>query len=227
MRRTITVEEKLEAIQRCLSGESNPWHEHLTHGYDNHRVKEWILEYEREGLEGLERRTTKTHYSPEFKEKLVQEYLEGQGSYRDISRKYHLRNDCQLKAWVHKYNNHEDFKRTSGGSRMKATKETTQEERIQIAKYCLENGKEYGAAAIQFGCSYQQARNWTLRFEKMGEAGLEDRRGKRKTDQEPRTEEEKLRAIIAELEHEKYLLELENVLLKKVEKYVREEESRK
>ena len=38
---------------------------------------------------------------------------------------------------------------------------------------------------------YQQMRTWTLRFEKMGEAGLEDQRGKRKKDQVPRTELEK------------------------------------
>ncbi len=51
--------------------------------------------------------------------------------------------------------------------------------------------KNYGEMALKYWVSYQQVRTWTLRFEEMGEAGLEDRRGKRKKDQVPRTELEK------------------------------------
>ena len=47
--------------------------------------------------------------------------------------------------------------------------------------------------------SYQQVRTWTLRFEEMGETGLEDRRGKRKKDQVPRTELEKAQIEIEQL----------------------------
>ena len=66
---------------------------------------------------------------------------------------------------------------------MKQGRETTQEERIEIAKECLASGKNYGEMALKYKVSYQQARTWTLRYEEMGEAGLEDRRGKRKKDQ--------------------------------------------
>ena len=58
---------------------------------------------------------------------------------------------------------------------MKQGRETTQEERIQIAKDCIANGKNYGEMALKYQVSYQQVRSWTLRFEQMGEAGLEDR----------------------------------------------------
>ena len=63
---------------------------------------------------------------------------------------------------------------------MKQGRDTTQEERIQIVKDCLASGKNYGDMALKYKVSYQQVRTWTLRFEEMGEAGLEDRRGKRK-----------------------------------------------
>ena len=66
---------------------------------------------------------------------------------------------------------------------MRKTRSTTQEERVQIAKECLEAGKNYGAIALKHNVSYQQVRTWTLRFEEIGEAGLEDRRGKRKRNQ--------------------------------------------
>ena len=62
--------------------------------------------------------------------------------------------------------------------------------------------------------SYQQVRSWTQKFEELGEAGLEDRRGKRKKDQEPRTELEAAQIEIERLKHQLYLAEMENRLLK-------------
>ncbi len=38
-------------------------------------------------------------------------------------------------------------------------RETTQAERIAIAKACIDNGKNYGEVAIQYNVSYQQARS--------------------------------------------------------------------
>ena len=82
---------------------------------------------------------------------------------------------------------------------MRQTRSTTQEERIQIARECIASGKNYGELAIKYNVSYQQVRTWTLRFEELGEAGLEDRRGKRKKDQTPRTELEKAQIEIEQL----------------------------
>ena len=84
---------------------------------------------------------------------------------------------------------------------MKQGRDTTREERIQIVKDCLASGKNYGEMALKYKVSYQQVRTWTLRFEEMGEAGLEDRRGKRKKDQVPRTELEKAQIEIELLKH--------------------------
>ena len=82
---------------------------------------------------------------------------------------------------------------------MKQGRDTTQEERVQIVKDCLASGKNYGEMALKYKVSYQQVRTWTLRFEEMGETGLEDRRGKRKKDQVPRTELEKAQIEIEQL----------------------------
>ncbi len=104
---------------------------------------------------------------------------------------------------------------------MKKARSTTQEERLQIAKECLENGRNYGEMALKYNVSYQQVRTWTLRFEELGEAGLEDRRGKRKKDQTPRTELEAAQIEIERLKHELYKAEMENRLLKKLDEVVR------
>ena len=110
---------------------------------------------------------------------------------------------------------------------MKQGRETTQEERIQIAKECIARGKNYGEMALKYQVSYQQARTWTLRFEEMGEAGLEDRRGRRKKDQTPRTELEQAQIEIEQLRHKLYLAEMERDLLKKLAEVERRDAYRK
>lgn len=110
---------------------------------------------------------------------------------------------------------------------MKQGRETTLEERIQIAKECIACGKNYGEMALKFQVSYQQARTWTLRYEEMGETGLQDRRGRRKKDQTPRTELEQAQIEIEQLKHKLYLAEMENALLKKLDEVERRDAFRK
>ena len=93
-------------------------------------------------------------------------------------------------------------------------RETTQAERIAVAKECIANGKNYGEVAIAHNVSYQQARSWTLKYIEGGEAALEDRRGQRKKDQQPRTELEQAQIEIEQLKHKLKMLEMENNLLK-------------
>lgn len=110
---------------------------------------------------------------------------------------------------------------------MKQVRETTQEERIEIARACIESGKNYGEMALKYQVSYQQARTWTLRYDELGEAGLEDRRGRRKKDQAPRTELEQAQIKIEQLKHKLYLSEMENALLKKLNEVERRDASHK
>ncbi len=110
---------------------------------------------------------------------------------------------------------------------MKQGRETTQAERIEIAKACIESGKNYGEIALKYRVSYQQARSWTQKFEELGKAGLEDRRGKRKKDQEPRSELEKARIEIEQLKHKLYLAEMERDLLKKLDEIERRDAYRR
>lgn len=100
-------------------------------------------------------------------------------------------------------------------------RETTQAERIAAAKACIANGKNYGEIAIAYNVSYQQARSWTLKYIEGGESALEDRRGQRKKDQQPRTALEQAQIEIEQLKHKLKMLEMENRLLKKLEEIER------
>ncbi len=104
---------------------------------------------------------------------------------------------------------------------MSKVRNTTQEERVQIAKESLASGKNYGEMAQKYNVSYQQVRTWTLRYMELGESGLEDRRGKRKKDQVPRTELEKAQIEIEKLKHQLYMAEMERDLLKKLKELER------
>lgn len=110
---------------------------------------------------------------------------------------------------------------------MKNTRKTSQEERAQIARECIENGSNYGEIAIKYQVSYQNVYSWVKKYKELGEAGLEDRRGQRTAQQEPRTEAEELRVRIAQLEHELYITQVERDLLKKLEEIERREAYRK
>ncbi len=220
----VRAEEKENLARRWVKGEVSISDAAQIAGVDRETVRDWIARYETEGAAGFLPYERNRTYSAELKRQAVEEYLSGVGSYREISKKYRLRSSKQLKNWVKVYNTHGDFnsvKFSGGGSYMRQGRETTQEERLEIVKDCIASGKNYGAMAVKYKVSYQQVRSWTLRFEEMGEAGLEDRRGKRKKDQAPRTELEKAQIEIEQLKHKLYLAEMENGLLKKLEEIER------
>ncbi|BEU87595.1 hypothetical protein TAMA11512_10590 [Selenomonas sp. TAMA-11512] len=87
----------------------------------------------------------------------------------------------------------------------------------------MASGKNYGEVAKKYNVSYQQVRSWTLRYETLGEAGLEDRRGIRKKDQVPRTELEMAQIKIEKLKHQLYMAEMERDLLKKLNELERKD----
>ena len=223
-------EEKVKIVRKYLVGEVSLSGATAEAGVDQKTLQRWVMQYEAEGAAAFLSGRRDHTYSPELKLQVVQEYLSGEGSQAELSKKYGLRDRKQLREWLKVYNAHGDFnsrKNSGGGSCMKQGRSTTQEERIQIVKDCLASGKNYGEMALKYKVSYQQVRTWTLRFEEMGEAGLEDRRGKRKKDQKPRTELEKAQIEIEQLKHKLYLAEMERDLLKKLDEIERRDAFRK
>jgi transposase-like protein len=225
----ISAEKKVQIVREYLSNRIGIAEAARRVGADEETVKGWVNRYENEGTSGFIDKENRT-YSPELKATAVIDYQRGGGSLQTICRKYGIRDKHILRRWIKVYNAHGDFdsvKYSGGGSYMRKARSTTQEERLQIVKECLESGKNYGEMAFKYNVSYQQVRTWTLKFEELGEAGLEDRRGKRKKDQEPRTELEAAQIEIERLKHELYLANMENHLLKKLDEIVRRDASDK
>lgn len=220
------AELKLKIVEDCLSGRDNPHHVMNTRGIGKTTVMRWIARYKAEGPTAFLITEKNRRYTAELKKQVVEEYLSGKSSILELMSKYAIRAERQIRNWIKIYNNRGDFKEiVEGGSYTVKSRSTTQEERIEIVKDCIENNLSYSEAASKYQVNYQQVRIWVLRFKEMGESGLEDRRGQRKKDQVPRTKEEELEQKIAQLEHEKYLLEMENWLLKKVKELERGDQS--
>ena len=226
----LSPEEKIELVRRCQYGDMSVNAASKLAGVSLKTMQGWVARYESEGTAGFFTQEKNRVYSPELKLGAVRDYLSGKGSLTDICKKYKIMSDHLLRDWIKVYNAHGDFnsaKYSGGGSYMKQGRVTTEEERIQIAKECYASGKKYGEMALKYNVSYQQVRTWTLRYEELGESGLEDRRGLRKMSQEPRNELEKAQIEIKRLKHQLHKAEMERDLLKKVDEVVRRDVYRK
>lgn len=227
-REKVTPEEKVMAAKDCAEGRLSQNEAARRLGVNKSTVRGWVQRYKVNGAAAFRVREHNAVYSEELKLKAVEEYLDRAGSLREIAAKYGLRSKSQLHCWIKRYNSGKDFgRKMSGGSHMKQGRETTQEERVAIVKDCLENGCNYGETAIKHNVSYQQVYTWVKKFKAQGEAGLEDRRGKRVPAQTARTPEEEMRIRIAQLEHENYMLRMERDLLKKLDELERRDAYRK
>ena len=229
-KRKLDFETQVKLVQRYVKGEIGLSAGAREAGVDRQTFKDWSNRYKTEGAAAFLPWKRNRSYSPELKLQAVQEYLSGKSSMDQICQKYAVFSRAVVQNWIKRYNAHGDFysvKSSGGGSYMKQGRATTLEERVQIAEECLAARKNYGEMAKKYNVSYQQARDWTLRYEELGKAGLEDRRGQRKKDQTPRTELEKAQIEIEQLKHKLKMAEIERDLLKKLDEVVRGDASHK
>lgn len=89
---------------------------------------------------------------------------------------------AQLHGTVKLFLNLREIRLRVGGSAVGDMMMNILNDTVQIVRECIASGKNYGEVAVKHHVSCQQVRTWTLRFEQMGEAGLQDRRGQRKKD---------------------------------------------
>lgn len=187
----LSPDEKIAIVQQYINGEISQKEASQRAGVSYRLITEWTIQYKVRGSEAFNTNGEYTVYPAEVKLAVVKKFLAGEGTAAEICLKYNIHSLKLLYRWVRVYNAHGDsgfINDSGGGSHMGQGRETTLEERVLIALECISSGKDYASIASKYNVSYQQARNWTLQYEEQGEAGLEDRRGKRKKDQTPRSE---------------------------------------
>ena len=214
-------EQKIQACIEFISGQKSAIqiaHELKLGKSGDDKIRFWAKKYTLHGSRCFEQKKHNTSYTKEFKEEVVKEYLDGKGSFEDLSVKYKLPSHETLRKWVKQYNSHIELKDYDPKPEvyMANTLKTTYEERIEIVKYCLEHNRDIKGTASHYGCNYAQLYQWVTKYEKYGDEGLIDKRGKRKKEEEL-TELEKANRRIAQLERLNKELQDRYEILKKAE----------
>ena len=219
-RKELGIAEKVSLVEEYLSGRMRMREAARRAGVGHSTMESWVSRYRAEGLSALAENgnRAKRQYSEEVKRKAVEEYLSGQGSSMAIAEKYQLRSGNLVLDWVKAYHER-NSRQEMGGSVMR--KDHTEEERLRAVLACLDGGQQHGDVAREYQVEVQTLRGWVKKYEEMGAAGLEDRRGRRLADQAPRTKEEALRIENARLKQENELLKMELYLRKKVKELER------
>jgi len=216
-----SLEQKIKACQEYITGQKSALQlaEELSMGKGGENtVSTWARMFIANGPSAFSESGEKRSYSKELKIKVVNEYLTGKASLRDLAVKYNIRDKKTIRSWIMNYNSHIELKDydPKPEAYMTDTLKTTLDERIKIVKACLEHDRDIKSTAVKYGCNYAQLYQWIRKYEANGEDALIDKRGKKKQETEL-SELEKAERKIAQLEREKEEYRKKYELLKKAE----------
>ena len=185
-------------------------------------IQDWAIIYNKHGIAGFARKTRNSSYSKEFKMKVVEEYIKGEGSSIDLGIKYDISSGL-LRKWIRMYNSDMELKDYNPKQEVymaEARRKTTVEERKEIVNYCINHNRDYKNTAAKHNVSYNQVYSWVKKYNANGEAGLTDKRGHHKTDDEV-DELERLRRENLRLKRQLEEKDMAVELLKKAKEFER------
>ena len=196
VKRKLSTQDKIMAVMLVQNEKHSISFVAKKYGVVKKAILEWIRNYKAMGAVafGHSQWTKRTKAE---KEAAVFAYVSGEGSLMDVCYKYKIKSTSMLRKWIKKYNSHEKLKAFGKGACKIMTKgrKTTFDERVEIVQYCIANAHDYNETAKKYDVSYQQARNYTVKYEAHGIEGLKDNRGKKK-DLNNMTEIERRRGLI-------------------------------
>ena len=220
-KRKHSAEWMIARVEEYLSGLGSSREIATANGIGQTTLLHWIYKYREQGEAGFAERTGNAKYSKEFKMQCVEAVIQGEGSADEITAKYNISSESVLRSWIKKYNANMELKDYDPKREVymaESRRKTTLEERKEIVEYCISHGKNYKDTAALYDVSYSQVYDWVKKYTANGEAGLTDRRGHHKTDEEvdelERLRRENLR-LKRQLKEQEMLVEL----LKKVREF--------
>ena len=226
--RKYSPEEKIQVAREYLSGKSS--YREIAHRLGYHSssdgypgcLRQWVDLYRSHGEEAFYKIKNNT-YTKEFKQMVVEEYLNGCGSLQSLAIKYKIRSTSILKNWVSIYNANRELKDYCPKREVymaEARRKTTIEERKEIVEYCINHNRNYKETASIYDVSYSQVYSWVKKYDVYGEDGLTDKRGRHKSDDEV-DELERLRRENTRLKRQLEEKDMLAELLKKVQEFER------
>ena len=172
-------------------------------------------------------------YSFEFKKKVVNSYLNGEGSFEFVAKKYEIPTCTNVKTWVRNYKNFGD----EGLFRSRKNELYSFEYKLHVVELYLSSEISYQDLALQEGITTpSMIANWVNRFRAAGPDALRPhKKGRKKTlDKSKNTkivplEEPSVDTSaehVKELEDELLKLRIENAFLKELRRLRLEDEAK-
>lgn len=217
-----TPEQKANIAKEYLDGFASSIELAKKYNVNNYTIRRWAHRYEKSGILAF-LKEKKNQYSADFKIFCVEQYMQGNMSMEEIIVTYNISSDSVLQNWISCYNANRKFKNYNPKKEVymaEARRKTTIEERKEIVKYCLAHDRNYKETASNYDVSYNQVYTWVKKYDIKGEAGLLDKRGQHKSDDEV-DELEKLRRENFRLKRQLEEKDMVVELLKKVKEFER------
>lgn len=100
-RKELRLDEKVSLVEECLTGWLRMREAARRAGVEHSTMESWISRYRSEGISALEENgnQSKRRYDEDFKRKVVEAYMSGQGSSMAIAEKYQLRSGNLVLDW--------------------------------------------------------------------------------------------------------------------------------
>lgn len=225
----LSAEIKISICKQYLNGEKSAIKLSGEYDVNTRTINRWAQKYQSIGASAFNLKIHNASYTKEFKQQVVEAYLNGEGSMEDLANRYDISSHETLHQWIRKYNNLEELKNYDPKPEVymkDRSRKTALAERMEIVNYCLEHESNYKQTAELFDVSYTQVYQWVKKYQSHGEDGLVDRRGKHKSD-EQLSDNEALHRKVKILERQLREKEMEIDLLKKVEEIERRRSSPK
>jgi transposase len=212
--------ERMEIIQPFMEGRCSINQIAKESGIDHTVLRDWIRKFKQDGIQGLENGKGWKQYSSELKKNAVEDVLLNNLSKHEVVRKYGISSRSVLRRWIKSYNSGKELEETStgrSGAIMTKGRKTTFEERIEITEYTIARNFDYQGAQEKYDVSYSQVYSWVKKYEKLGQEGLKDNRGRGKDKpEEELSEVGKLKLEIKRLKERNEFLEIQDAFGKKL-----------
>ena len=173
-------------------------------------------------------------YSFEFKKKVVNAYINGEGGYNYLSEVYGIPSQSNIEKWVHNYQVFGD----NGLLRSRKNENYSFEKKLSVVELYLSSEISYQDLALQEGITNpSMIANWVNRFRVAGPDALRPRKkGRRRTLDKPvkntQNKPDKEATVDTSVEHVKELedellkLRIENAFLKELRRLRLEDEEK-
>jgi len=214
----LSASDRLEIIRPIIENKSSVNQRSKEVNLHHSILSEWVRKFKDDGIQGLENGKGWKPYTKELKNKAVQDVLVHKLSKSEVVRKYKISSRSVLTGWINRYNSEKELESTSTGrvgTIMTEGRKTTYEERIEITEFTIARDKDYKTAMEKYNVSYYQLYSWVQKYEKDGQEGLQDRRGKKINKEESQLSDlEKANLEIKKLKVRNEFLEMQDAFEK-------------